>query len=236
MLKTVDKPTLAPLGPGVYDFTEAARYLKAARYGDGLYPWRLRTLAGWFQRWANERELSESIDSEFPAAVTFSDLISMRLVATLRRAGIRWREIDAIVRRLRAGTETQRPLANQSAWNDVDWAVEVLEELYPLAKGAPHLNEPDFLGLLQDFLIPEHGLAFDEKSGEATSWEIQDGIVLHPLVQSGAPCVKGTRIPAGALAGTVAAGDSIERVAKAYRLAPETVQAACDWEHRLQSR
>lgn len=236
MLKTVDKSAPHLRGPGAYDFIEAARYLKAARYGDGLYPWRLRTLAGWFQRWANDRELSESISGEFPTAVTFSDLISMRLVATLRRAGIRWREIDAIVRQLRADTETQHPLANQSAWNDVDWAVEALQEFYPLVKGAPRLTEPDFLDLLQDFLIPEHGIAFDEKSGQATSWEIQDGIVLHSHVQSGAPCVKGTRIPAGALAGAVAAGDSIERVAKAYRLAPETVQAACDWEYRLQSR
>ena len=120
MLKTVDEPVPAPLGVGVYDFTEAARYLKAARNGVGLYPSGFRTLAGWFRRWTGDNGLSESTGGELP--VTFGDLISMRLAATLRTTGVGWPEISAIVRQLRADTETQQPLADQSTWNDVDWA------------------------------------------------------------------------------------------------------------------
>lgn len=54
-------------------------------------------------------------------------------------------------------------------------------------------------------------------------------VTSNPNVQSGAPCVSGTRIPVHAIAGMVKAGDSVESVARDYGLLPDTVRDACRW-------
>ena len=225
MLNTLDEPAL--LSTGVYDFMEAARYLKAGRHGAGLYSRTPRTIAGWFRRWTSE--YSESPGGEFPIA--FSDLISMRLVGALRVSGVAWPEIYKVVKWLRDQTEAQHPLASRDIWSDENWVDEICDLLYPMIR-ASNLTGPDFGELALEYILPEHGLTFDEKSGRVTSWEIDTGIVLHPLVQFGAPCIKGTRIPVHAIAGMVNAGDSAQSVAEDYQLPLEKVKTACDFERR----
>ena len=214
---------------GVYDFAEAARYLKAARHGAGLYPRTPRAIAGWFRRWADDGEPGESRGGDL--AVTFSDLVSMRLVGALRVSGVAWPEIYQAVKWLGDQTEAQHPLATRDIWCADNWVDEICDLLYP-ARAASNLTAPDFGELASEYILPEHGLTFDEKSGRATSWEIDNGIILHPLVQFGAPCIKGTRIPVSAIAGMVNAGDSAQSVAGDYGLPLEKVQAACDFERR----
>ena len=65
------------------------------------------------------------------------------------------------------------------------------------------------------YIIP---LTFDTDTHMAISWEPMDGIVLEPLIQFGAPCIKGTRIPARTVGGMVKAGDSAEWVAQAFEI------------------
>ena len=228
MMNTSDETMSFPVG--VYDFTEAARYLKAARHGARLYPRTPRTVAGWFTRWSADAELSESPGVGLP--VTFIDLISMRLVAALRVSGAAWPKIHTAVAWLKERTETQYPLASKDIWHDEGWVKDICDLLYP-AKTASNLTRLDFAELALEYILPEHGLTFDEKSGGAISWEINAGIVLHPLVQFGAPCIKGTRIPVYAIAGMVNAGDSAPSVAEDYRLPLEKVQDACDFARRF---
>ena len=227
MRNTLDEPMVRSVG--VYDFTEAARYLKAARHGAALYPRTPRTIAGWFRRWANDGGLRESRANE--PTVTFNDLISMRLVGALRVSGVAWPEIYKVIKWLRDQTETQHPLASRDIWSDENWVDDICNLLYPVT-GASNLTGPDFGELALEYVLPEHGLTFDEKSGRVTSWEIDNGIVLHPLVQFGAPCIKGTRIPVYAIAGMVKGGDSALSVAEDFQLPIEKVQTACDFEHR----
>ena len=228
MRNTLSEPMYRSVG--AYDFTEAARYLKAARHGAALYPRTQRTIARWFRRWADEGELSESRASQL--TVTFSDLISMRLVGALKVSGVAWPDIYQVVKWLRDQTEAQHPLASRDTWSDENWVDEICDLLYPVA-AASNLTGLDFGELALEYILPEHGLTFDEKSGQATSWEIHSGIVLHPLVQFGAPCIKGTRIPVHAIAGMVNAGDSAQSVAEDYQLPLEKIQAACDFERRI---
>ena len=89
--------------------------------------------------------------------------------------------------------------------------------------------------ILRQYLIPVHGLTFDENSGMAASWTPAKGVSLHPEIQFGAPCVANTRIPTGAIYGMVKAGDSPEFVAKAYGISIGSVEAALDWEYRLEA-
>lgn len=228
MRNTLSEPMYRSVG--VYDFTEAARYLKAARHGAALYPRTQRTIAGWFRRWAYDGELSESRANE--PTVTFSDLISMRLVGALMVSGVAWPDIYQLVKWLRDRTEAQHPLAIRDIWSDENWVDEICKLLYPMI-GASNLTGPGFGELALEYVLPEHGLTFDEKSGRVTSWEIDNGIVLHPLVQFGAPCIKGTRIPVYAIAGMVNAGDSALSVAEDYQLPLEKIRAVCDFERRI---
>ena len=67
----------------------------------------------------------------------------------------------------------------------------------------------------------------------ASSWEPSDCVLLQPQIQFGAPCIKGTRIPTRTIFGMIEAGDSVEWVARAYRISKDEAQAAYDWENRI---
>jgi len=54
-------------------------------------------------------------------------------------------------------------------------------------------------------------------------------IIIDPDIHFGAPCIKGTRIPASTLASMVAGGDSIDYLATSFEISPEDVQAAVDY-------
>lgn len=60
---------------------------------------------------------------------------------------------------------------------------------------------------------------------ERTAW--QQRIVVDPEIHHGEPCIKGTRIPARMLVGSLADGLTIEQVVAEYpQLQPEDVFAA----------
>lgn len=212
---------------GIYGVAETARYLQAATHAENLYPITSRTLRGWIR----QRCVKAGIErDEFP--VDFDDLIAMRVIAALRSAGVSRSIVNDSELVMREETGPGHPMAAETLWGGEGQA---FSEWRKCLVGAGRRGQAAF-DLVQRYLIPARDLVFNESSGQAISWEPQPGIVLNPLIQFGSPCIKSTRIPTNALAGTVAAGDSTERVATAYRLSPQTVQAACDWEYRLQSR
>jgi uncharacterized protein (DUF433 family) len=86
--------------------------------------------------------------------------------------------------------------------------------------------------ILEEYLIPIHGITFSEQH-IAQTWEPRANILLDPLIQFGAPCIKGTRIPTRALWGMIMGGDTIEYAAQSYHLTIEHVQNAIDWEDAL---
>lgn len=54
----------------------------------------------------------------------------------------------------------------------------------------------------------------------------RDRITVDPNVCHGSACIKGTRVMVSVLLDNVAANESHEAIAKAYRVTPEDVQAA----------
>ena len=214
---------------GVYDLPETARYLRAARYGDEMYSASSAKLIRWIRRGVASAELATLPGKEL--LIGFEDLISIRVVAALRAAGVGWREIDRTEEWLRKETEHPRPFATEYLWTGqgqiyVDWTQQLIS-----ASRSGQLA----LGMLKDFLIPIHGLEFSETTHLATSWEPVDGVVLQPQIQFGTPCVKDTRIPTRSIFGMVEAGDSIEFVARAYGISEEEARGAYDWEYRLRA-
>ncbi len=214
---------------GIYDVPETARYLKAATYGDLVYAVDSGKLIRWIRRGVASPNLVGLHGTEL--LIAFEDLISIRVVAALRAAGVTWAEIDRTEHWLRTKLRFQRPFATEYLWTGqgevyIDWTQRLL---------SASRNGQLALGLLKDYLIPIHGLMFSAETHLATSWEPINGIVLEPDVQFGTPCIKGTRIPTRTIAGMVAAGDSVDWVVEAYDLTIEEVNAACEWESRLRT-
>lgn len=57
--------------------------------------------------------------------------------------------------------------------------------------------------------------------------EWMDRIVVDPKRHGGEPCIKGTRIPASVIVGSIADGDTVGMLLKSYpSLVPEDIQAA----------
>ena len=227
---TLARETISTPSPqGIYDVPEAARYLRATSYAEELYPVSSRKLIGWIRRGLASLELSGVVGREL--LIEFEDLVSMRVIAALRAAGVGWAEIRTTNQWLRDQTGHPSPFATEFLWTGqgqifVQWTRKLI---------SGSRNGQVAFDLLREYLIPVHGLKFDSVSQVAISWEASDGVVLDPEIQFGAPCIKGTRIPTRTIAGMIEAGDSPEWVAQAYRISTEEVQAARDWESRLRS-
>lgn len=54
-------------------------------------------------------------------------------------------------------------------------------------------------------------------------------LIIDPGIQFGRPCVPGTRVPAAALAGLVAAGENVDQTADDYDVTRQDVLLACWW-------
>ena len=214
---------------GIYGVPEVARYLKAVPHAQDVYPVSSTKLLRWIRRGMASPDLVTAHGTEM--VIDFEDLISMRVVASLRAVGVKWTEIRRAREWLQKATRTERPFATEYMWAGqgevfVDWT----HRLISASRRGQYA-----LGILQDYLIPIHGLEFDDDTRLATSWEPVDGVVLQPRIQFGAPCIKGTRIPTRTVWGMVEAGDSVDWVAGAYGISSDEVTAACGWESLLQA-
>jgi len=215
---------------GIYETPEVARYLRAARHGELVYSVRSDKLIRWIRRGVTTPALRDVPGRDL--LLDFGDLVSLRVVLALRAAGVGWRQIDAAEQWLRQSTGTQQPFATETLWTGHgEVFADFQQRLISTSTGGQVAFD-----MLCNYLIPVHGLQFDEQSHTARSWEPVPGVLLEPTVQFGSPCLIGTRIPTRTVAGMVEAGDSVEWVAAAYGVPPEDVQAVCDWELSLRSR
>ena len=212
---------------GIYGAPEAARYLNAADGAEKAYRVTSTGLIRWIRRGLASLDLVDVHGAEL--TLTFEDLISMRVIAALRGAGVGWAEIKESAAWLREATGSKRPFASEYLWTGqgqvyADWTSRLI---------AAGRNGQMAFDILRQYLIPIHGLTFDEDTGMAVTWTPAKGVWLHPRIQFGAPCIENTRIPTDAIYGIVKAGDSPELAAKAYGISIESVEAALDWESRL---
>jgi uncharacterized protein (DUF433 family)/DNA-binding transcriptional MerR regulator len=221
-------PKGAPTTPfvGIYQVPEAARYLLGSRMASEVYPVSSRRLIWWVRRGLVLPSLAEVPGREL--LITFQDLISMRIIAALRAAGVSWRKIYVAERWLREQTRQPRPFATELLWTErSDVFAEFQRQLIAASRHGQLAMD-----LLRTYLIPVRGLTFGRDQVVRT-WEPQKGILLDPLIQFGAPCIRGTRIPARAVWGMVRAGDSVEFVRRSYGIAEDELEAAISWEDAL---
>ena len=233
-----DTVTKRPRFAGVYTAAEAAALIQATRHKERpislaqrigslerissrhLYGWVRHGLAGDYLVGLRGEEV----------ALTFLDLVSLRLVSVLREHGISTAEIGRAHTGLQEARGWSHPFAMEPIWISGP-GVYVREHEIPMELD----RNSNWQAVLDSWELLEgsaHRLAFGEDL-RASAWEPEDGIVLDPNVSFGEPCLRGTRIATQTLWALHAAGDSAERIASAYEVPVERVEAALAWERRL---
>ena len=211
---------------GIYEIPEAARYLKGSLELTMPYTVTSSKLIHWIRRGLASPELVEVSGRQL--LITFEDLISMRIIVALRAAGVSFPKIYKAEKWLRQITGHDRPFATELLWTEhSDVFTELKSRLIAASRSGQYAME-----IIRNYLIPVHGLIFNERK-VAQSWEPSTGILLHPQIQFGASCIKGTGIPTRTLWAMVRGGDPIEMVAHWYKLNEHEIQEAIRWEDIL---
>lgn len=216
-----------PVGfEGIYEAKEASMYIAATLRSDTPLNITSRKVIYWIRRGLTDTSLAPIPGREL--LLTFEDVISMRVIAALRAAGVKFSKIYEAEDWLRKVTQHPRPFATEMLWTEKsDIFVEIKRQMIAASRSGQFAFK-----ILEEYLIPVHGLIFNKKH-VAQSWEPRQNILIDPLIQFGAPCIKGTRIPTRTLWGMVMGGDTIEYVTQSFHLTNELVGNAIAWENAL---
>ena len=167
--------------------------------------------------------------------MSFGAVVTSRAVSLLLSFGVSLDRIGIAHDYLKEETGLEYPFAWRRFWMESPTASRhVYTRLNQLIVAASATGQLTFTDLLHGEVTRGWSMGFDGSVDElATSWSPASGVVIDPLVQSGVPCVEGTRTPTSSLYGCVEAGDSVEDVAEWFNLSETQVKAAVDWESRL---
>lgn len=217
----------ADAAAGIYDVPEAARYINASAEAQHVYAMSSPKLIRWIRQGLVSPALIGTPGREL--LLNFPELISLRVIAALRKAGISLAAIHEAQHWLQTRTGHAHPFATETLWLGrgeifVDWSERLI---------ATTRHGQMAFDFLRSSVMPVHGLAFDEKTQTACTWTPLDSVLLDPGIQFGAPCIQGTRIPTRTISGMVAAGESRAWVARDFAISMEKVEAACAWDARI---
>lgn len=210
---------------GIYDVPTVARYLLATCHANTVYPVTSRTLIGWIRRGLADPALADIPGHDL--LVAFEDVISFRVIAALRAAGVSWSRIRKAEEWLRSNTDHPRPFATQQLWTEHS---EIFADFGDLLIAASKHGQIA-MSLIKEFLIPIHGLQFENEV--AARWEPRKHVLLDPRIQFGAPCINGTRIPTRSIWDMIRAGDPQSLVENAYDITSAELTAAVEWEQQV---
>lgn len=221
-----ERPRLEPFA-GIYTAPEAAGIISVTMPGAES----INIDAGKVRRWIRTGVADPGWRGA-PAGnvlIDFEDLVSMRVIAALRAAGVTWPAIREAEEWLRDHTGALKPFATATLWHG---AGDVYSEWADRLIAASRQGQAAF-EMLRAYIIPVHGLVFDDETERAKWWQPQEEIRLNPKIQFGSPCIAGTRVPTSAVYGSVAGGDSVESMPDDYGITMKQVEAALDWESRI---
>ncbi|MEN8615196.1 DUF433 domain-containing protein [Dehalogenimonas sp. THU2] len=216
---------------GAYSVSEATTYIY------GTFPKRMREcsklhLNTRHLHWWIKQGLSGGYLGGYDAKhsfINFYDLITMRVIATLRAHGIKHREIVQTDKILKKQFGWQYPFAMAEFWSAVPNIFIKIGDT-PVAASRYLQSAMDFF---TEYMKPTHGLTFD-LGGLAGKWEPKQDILLDPQIQFGEPCISGTRIPTQVLWSFHEAGDSVDSLAYMYVISSKRIKEAIDWEDQIQ--
>lgn len=223
---------------GIYIAPKAAIYLAATLQKDIPYPVqripiKSRNLINWVRAGLLTPELRSLRGQDL--VLSFEDLISMRVIATLRSFGLSWSEIHKAEKYLRSMTGYRRPFAVKQVWTDMESIFAKLsKDIFLAASRHGQIAMPELLG---EYLQPVGDMTFESKRGVdvAATWTPHNDVTLNPLVQYGEPCISGTRMRTRILVQMVNGGDSPTYIQESFHLSESQVTNALEWEDRLKN-
>ncbi len=224
---------------GTYTIQAAALYLRATTppRDQPLHIWErqaspgyvrpsARSIAAWI-RFGLDLDVLQV--SRLTRAVTFQDLIRMRMVALLRTRGMSLDEILTAEAYARTVTGSHNPFVTEPLWTSgSDAFLRFRDKILSISRAGQYA-----LDFLNEYLEPvHHGLQFGPEHS-AEIWRPYQAIALDPTIAFGAPCIESTRIQTESIWSLHKAGDSPEYLSNAYGIDVSRIRAALNWEQRL---
>jgi len=209
--------TASVLGVGLYTIPDAGRLTRTHR----------NTVGSWVRL-----GYVDAAEGDSRRLLSFEDLISLRIVAKLRGAGVDLATIK--------NAETQ--LARQ--WNVAKpFAVGAFRTGYgaiitALSQGErPVAVEGSFQEILIELIEKDlEDVSYDDRSGRAHQWRVWRHVTIRPDLQFGQPCIQGTRVTTQTVHQFIAGGDTFEELAEDFGIEVEKLDAAFRYEEWLSAR
>ena len=190
------------------------------------------------RRWLELERVASGLPSvtEQPL-VSFHDLISLRAVAALRRAGMK-------LPKIRQGADfirRERGLTHPLAWEKL--TTDGVNLYFPEAQALVEAQEDvevqalvaasEAGQLVAQVLVAAYlrDVKYKPLAGGyrlAASWE-PPGVSMNPSIQRGAPCVEGSRVQIVQLKRYLDAGDTPEYLAELFELDADDIRRAVNW-------
>ena len=197
------------IGQGIYDLVEAARII-------GRDP---DTVGGWTKGNAPLHPVDHD------RILSFRDLVSLWVISELLKRGVPRRDIRSGRDYVAEQVGTEYPFAHRdlaAVGTGFFTRPDVSEDWVDAGRG----GQGSFQTIIEDLLRPiEYGPDL-----HAVKWRPVKGILLDPVIQAGAPCVEGTRVPTRVVVDLKKAGEHIEDIADHMRLDTTQINAALEYE------
>lgn len=216
---------------GIYRIPDAANYLAVTLPRSNGSVVSARTLSQWVSS-----SVARTSQARLPTGhrmLTFTDLISLRMVAILRDHQVPIAKIRDTEEWATSQFGIEWPFALRPLWT---YGSDVFVEFGQKLVAASRFGQ-QAMAFLRDYLreIPLD-MTFDE-SDLADSWSPNGylSVTLDPNIQFGEPCIRGTRIPTNAIWAKANAGDGLPLIARMYDLPLDQVEGAIDWEQHIRA-
>lgn len=169
-------------------------------------------------------------------AVSFTNLMELRFVATFVKAGVGLREIRNIMKDVRDTLEHPHPFATKTVFKTDGKKVVAeiarkngVENIYDLRTKNYEMRVVVLRSLMDDVIY--------DPQGEAVSWrprpKLAPNVIVHPHFAFGRPILKDSRIPTNTIAGAVKAEGSARIVSEIYEVPERQVREAVGFERNL---
>jgi len=169
--------------------------------------------------------------------INFQDLVSLRMIISLRIANFSLQHIRGVQKYLQVLTGYRRPFALKDLWiSETDIFIEMEGFLSATKRGQFAMEFiKDWLHRIRRPDIGDLDLTFEPIEGReiASAWTPHPHVILNPLIQFGAPCLQDTRIPTVAVWSMFKGGDTPVTIAKGYNVPLYKVQSALEWEEKI---
>lgn len=169
-------------------------------------------------------------------AVSFTNLMELRFVATFAAAGVKLREVRKIMSEVKRSLEHPHPFATKTVFTTDGRKIVAkiaeksgVESIYDL-RSQNYEMYPVVARTLK-------GMVEYDPAGDAVSWrprpDIAPNVILHPSISFGRPVLEANRVPTETIASAVKAEGSSRVVAFLYEMPERLVRQAVKFETQL---